>query len=289
MKTDELFYELFKIDPSSLFRLAQLELEGTYTFESITVKSTEKRIDGFCQRIDGTGPNLFVEIQGYPDPKIYWRSLRELATYYEATDDSAPFVLLLIFLDPADDPDTFPFMATRPPHQVIRISLLEGLNAITGNSGILTVLKPLVTAKRAIPEQLQAWKSELDALPLPEARIHHLVELLEYAIRQRLPELSEKEVQAMLHLTPIEETVAGKELIQITEQRAIKQGLQEGRVKGRQEGLSKGELIGEIRALQKILKRPITPLPLLARKGQKTLKALLAELEAALSPTPPLS
>ena len=82
----------------------------------------------------------------------------------------------------------------------------------------------------------------------------------------------------MLHLTPIEETVIGRELIEIGEKK--------GRQKGRQEGLSKGELIGEIRALQKVLKRSVTPLPLLARKGQKSLKALLAELEAALSSAP---
>ena len=34
MKTDELFYELFKVDPKSVFRLVQLELEGEYIFES---------------------------------------------------------------------------------------------------------------------------------------------------------------------------------------------------------------------------------------------------------------
>ena len=56
MKTDELFYELFKVDPKSVFRLVQLEVEGEYTFESLTIKTTEKRLDGFCKRIDGTGP-----------------------------------------------------------------------------------------------------------------------------------------------------------------------------------------------------------------------------------------
>lgn len=72
MKTDELLYELFTIDPKSLFRLAQLEIEGEYTFESITVKTIEKRIDGFLKRTDDVGPNVFAELQGYPDQKIYW-------------------------------------------------------------------------------------------------------------------------------------------------------------------------------------------------------------------------
>jgi hypothetical protein len=73
MKTDSLFYKLFKIDPRSLFRLTGLDIQGEYEFESITAKTTEKRFDGFLKRKDGTGPNIFSEFQGWDDSKIYWR------------------------------------------------------------------------------------------------------------------------------------------------------------------------------------------------------------------------
>ncbi len=63
MKTDELFYELFRLDPRCLFELTQLELEGEYAFESITIKTTEKRMDGFFKPEDGKGPIGFVEVQ----------------------------------------------------------------------------------------------------------------------------------------------------------------------------------------------------------------------------------
>ena len=36
MKTDELFYELFRFSPDSLLELIQLEVRGVYRFESIT-------------------------------------------------------------------------------------------------------------------------------------------------------------------------------------------------------------------------------------------------------------
>lgn len=49
--------------------------------------------------------------------------------------------------------------------------------------------------------------------------------------------------------------------------------------KGVKQGLNKGEVIGEIRATQKFLKRPVTPLAQLARKSLKTLKTMLRELE----------
>ena len=55
MKTDELLYELVRLDPTSVFRLVQLDLEGEYAFESITLKTIEKRIDGFLKRTDGPG------------------------------------------------------------------------------------------------------------------------------------------------------------------------------------------------------------------------------------------
>ena len=51
----------------------------------------------------------------------------------------------------------------------------------------------------------------------------------------------------------------------------------------REEGRQEGELIGEIRATQKFLKRPMTPVDDLAPKSLKALKAMLQELEADLA------
>jgi len=281
MKTDELFYEVFKIDPQSLFHLVQLPMEGIYSFESITVKSTEKRIDGFCKRIDGAGPHVFLEIQGYDDPKIYWRALREVCTYYEQNDDSVPFVLIVLFLDAAYDPGNFPLAEVKPPHQFLTGNLIDCLQRLGEHAGVLTVLKPfVVTRKEQLVEEIPEWKRELRALPFPKETIQRLLGLLEYLILQRFPTIKRKELESMLHLTPIEETVIGKELIEIGERK----GRQEGRQEGRREGISKGKLIGEIQALQKVLRRPVTPETLLARKGRKTLKAILAELEAEALP-----
>jgi len=86
----------------------------------------------------------------------------------------------------------------------------------------------------------------------------------------------------MLHLTPIEKTVIGQELIQIGKQEGRQEGIQEGRQEGEKRGLTKGELIGEIRAMQKVLKRPVSPTLTLARKSVKALKSMLREFEAEL-------
>ncbi len=43
MKTDALFYELFRLDPRSLFQLVKLNVRGQYVFESIRMQSVPGR------------------------------------------------------------------------------------------------------------------------------------------------------------------------------------------------------------------------------------------------------
>lgn len=177
MKTDELLYEVFRLDPKSVFRLAQFDLEGEYTFESITLKTTEKRIDGFLKRTDGVGPNVFVEFQGWDDPKIYWRSFREVCMFYEERNDPAPFILMIVFIDAKYDPGNPPITQVESPNQFFRLNLIDALKAVTRSPGILTVLKPLVSPKREVIEHIQEWKTDVLSLPLPDEKLQKIIEL----------------------------------------------------------------------------------------------------------------
>ncbi len=104
MKTDTLFYELFKFDPQSLFDLIGLEPEDEYVFESITTKTTEKRMDGYFRSKNGRAGNLFAEFQAYPDGRIYWRFFREISTWYGQNDEDKPFTAVVLFRDKSPDP-----------------------------------------------------------------------------------------------------------------------------------------------------------------------------------------
>ena len=83
----------------------------------------------------------------------------------------------------------------------------------------------------------------------------------------------------MLKLTPLEETVAGKELIQIGKS----QGLEEGREEGLEKGLEKGKLIGQIHMTQNLLKQERTPREELIRKSKEELQSLLQQLQSQLN------
>ena len=165
MKTDSLFYELFKLHPASLFELAGIEADGEYVFESITVKSTEKRTDGFFRRRDGKGSNFFLS---------------------------------------------------------------------------------------------------------------------------RFPEMTRKEIEKMIQLTPLDKTVAGQELIQMGMEKGfidgiekgILKGIEKGRIEGLEKGIEKGKVIGKIHLAQRFLKRRVTSEKKLRDQSLKELRAILKQLEA---------
>jgi predicted transposase YdaD len=283
MKTDALFYELFRLEPQSLFDLVRLKMEGDYAFESITVKTIEKRCDGFLKRTDNQGPNVFLEVQGYDDPGIYWRLFREVCAWYEQSDSSAPFLAIVLFTDARYVPKECPFVHVAPPHQFFQYDLADCLKALGDNSGPLTVLKPLVLEdKRQLPELVPQWKAEIDALAISAEKAQCYEELLEYAILQRFPQMTLKEVQQMIQLTPLEKTVAVQELILMSIQKGKKEGKKEGKEEGKEEGLKKGELIGEIRAFERILKQPQSHVDELVQKSLKELRVILKRLKSEL-------
>ena len=99
------------------------------------------------------------------------------------------------------------------------------------------------------------WKDTLERLDSPESEKKHLRELLTYAIVEKFSKLTREEIEKMLKLTPLDETVAEKELIQIGKS----QGLEEGLQKGLEKGMEKGKVIGQIQMAQKLLKQEVTP------------------------------
>ena len=70
----------------------------------------------------------------------------------------------------------------------------------------------------------------------------------------------------MIQLTPLEKTVAGKELIRM----------------GFGDGIEKGELIGKIHTTQRFLRLPLTPKEKLLKHGIRKLKIILEKLETEL-------
>ena len=76
MRTDDLFFEFFKLVPEATFELFQFKAACAYKFEAPVVKKeikkVERRMDGMLKPRKAGYPHYFVEFQGYNDKSIYW-------------------------------------------------------------------------------------------------------------------------------------------------------------------------------------------------------------------------
>ena len=218
MRTDALFYELFQTAPQTFFELIQVTPTCTYRFESITVKASEKRIDGVIEPTDEQQPVYFLEVQAFPDDTIYWRTLREVATYFEqrpARNDNWQAVVL--WLNKADDPGlrTLKPLAYKPASRLVAVDLIKLLKKLPETSLARNVLRPLLAkSEREVRQHVVQWATNIRQTPnLDPQTEEKLVAILSQLVEQKFRSLSYKELANMLRLTPLEETISGQELI----------------------------------------------------------------------------
>ena len=84
MKTDSLFYELFRRWPGVALDLAGLNpaLADHYQFRAEEIKQTALRLDGLLTPADDSdNPTLFIGVQFQPDETLYRRLLAEITLY----------------------------------------------------------------------------------------------------------------------------------------------------------------------------------------------------------------
>jgi predicted transposase YdaD len=211
-----------------------------YRYDSPVVKTSERRLDGFLEPLQAGCPYYFVEVQGYYDDRIYWRGLHPVTRYHETRSDldGQDWRLIVFFLDKAYDPGvaTLGPLAAGSKRWLSRGVLPSLLARLPQSSPSLNVLRPLaVRTVNQVRRQGPVWVQSIRELTaLDERQRNGLVDLLVKFVVQRFVDLPYKEVEAMLKLTPLEQTRAGQELIQL--------GIEEGRQEGRQEGLREGIL-----------------------------------------------
>lgn len=217
MQSDALFYELFQAAPRVFFELLQITPPCAYRFESITVKTAEKRIDGVLEPTQIGQPIYFLEVQAFPDEVIYWRVMREVATYFEQRPNrkNEAWQAIVLWLDTNDDPGfgTLSSLATENAPKLVTVGLRKLLDKLGENSLALNVLRPFtVDNEYQVRHNLQQWVDNIhntaDLTPDAEER---LLTVLVQFIEQRFPHLNYKELSQMLRLTPFKETQSFRE------------------------------------------------------------------------------
>ncbi len=219
MRSDALFYELFQTAPQTFFELLQITPPCPYRFESLTVKSAEKRIDGILEpEVDGE-TIYFLEIQAYFENTIYWRTLRETATYFEQRPHlwDNEWQAVVLFLKQTHNPGfrTLSGLAFGPSPRLIAVDLIELLPRLDETSLTLNVLRPLIVDHETeVRDNVLTWATSIrQATGLNEPAKRRLIAILAQFIEQKFKALTYKELSQMLELTPLEETISGREIL----------------------------------------------------------------------------
>jgi predicted transposase/invertase (TIGR01784 family) len=210
LKTDTIYYQLFKRFPSLIFTLLdhQPERARDYRFESIEVKETSFRIDGVFLPPVGVSPRIvyFAEVQFQNDESLYFRFFSETSLYLHRNQEHFDdWFGVIIFSSRSIEPENVNIhRSILNGSQVQRIYLDELSDPSEQPIGIrlmqLTIMSPEQTPEQARALIRQANEGDAGFLSKKE-----IIDMVCTIAVYKFSKLSRDEVEAMLGLR-LEET-----------------------------------------------------------------------------------
>jgi predicted transposase/invertase (TIGR01784 family) len=235
LKTDTIYYQLFKRFPSLIFTLLdhQPERARDYRFESIEVKETSFRIDGVFLPPEGISPRVvyFGEVQFQKDESLYFRFFAETSLYLHRNQDLFDdWFGVIIFASRSIEPENIHIHHSMlNGTQVQRIYLDELSDPSEQPIGIrlmqLTIMSPEQAPEQARELIRQANEEDTGFLSKKE-----IIDMVCTIAVYKFSKLSRDEVAAMLGLR-LEET------------KVYQEASAEGEERGRQEGLQREQAL----------------------------------------------
>jgi predicted transposase/invertase (TIGR01784 family) len=231
LKTDSIFFQIFKTDPGILFELLGLpsDLAQGYEFRSVEIKQRAFRIDGvFLPKPDAADQTVwFLEVQFQDDPKFYPRFFGEIYFYLDLYQETEDWQAVVIFPSRNIEPKKqHLYRANLNSDQVHRIYLDDLSGVPTESLGVGLMQLILADSVDAVI-QAQALLSKARTQDQTDSKITAIIELIETIVVYKFPQLSREEIERMLGLSELRET------------KVYQEALQEGRQDGEQTGALK--------------------------------------------------
>jgi len=238
VKTDTLFYSLFKEFPSIFFELINQSTEQatTYQFTSREIKQLAFRLDGlfFPKTENPENPLYVVEVQFQPDEDLYYRIFAELFLYLRQDKPSCPWRVVVIYPTrriEREQPLQFRELFTR----VQRIYLDELGDDASDSLGV-NIVKLVIENQQTAPERARTLIEQAQAQITDQTTQRNLIDLIETIIVYKLPQKSREEIEAMLGLSELKQTKVYQE--------AKQEGLDEGQLKAKLEAIPRMMQLG---------------------------------------------
>ena len=210
MKTDAIFYAIFKEFPSIFFEFIGKLNTNTNAYEFIApeIKQRAFRLDGIFSPL-GEFPHeplYFVEIQFYKDEAFYDRFFTSIFLYFSQYQPPNPDWYAIVIYDKRSNEASFPsrYRALLEPH--LRRFYLDELGEEADESLGVGIVRLVVESEHKAGE-LAKQLVDRTREELTDALIQRKVlEFIETIIVYKFPNLSREEVEAMLDLNIIRQT-----------------------------------------------------------------------------------
>lgn len=207
MKTDSLFYRLFKNAPELVLELANLKYTGGqgYRFCSEEIKQTAFRLDGILTppQENIVLPVIFVEVQFQPDPNFYSRFFCEIFFYLHQNRPIQPWQAIIIYPTRQVETDGSLHYSTLLESERIKRIYLEDLKDTPMDRMELQLIQLIVVEEEKAIIAAQNLLKRIKIQTNQETAKHWL-EWVETILVYKLPRLSREEIQKMLGYNDIE-------------------------------------------------------------------------------------
>ena len=224
VKTDAIFYEIFKAIPNIFFELiGQSNINSNaYEFTAPELKQTSLRLDGvFLTRQEFSNqPLYFVETQFYKDEEFYDRLFTGIFLFFSQYRPPNADWFAVVIYDRRSNEATLPprYRALVEPH-LRRFYLNETEEATEETLGVKIVRLVVASQQKTgeLAKQLVSQAREELTDPLIQQKV---IEFIETIVVYKFPNMSREEIEAMLNISLLRETRVYQEAAEEGELRA---------------------------------------------------------------------
>lgn len=243
MKTDVIFYQLFKEFPHIFFELiGKPETNiAAYQFDAPSVKQRSFSLDGVFSTVPGcdTEPLYFLEVQCYEDDNFYDRLFPEIFLYFGQYQPKNSDWYAIVIYDRASHDSTIPERYRHLSQFHLQRIYLDEIDSEADEFLGIGILKLIVDSPTKVKKRApKLVRKTYDRFADPIER-DNVLEWIETIVTYQFPALSQREVKKMLQLEELKQTRVYQE--------GLEQGLEQGEQQGRQ--AAKLEMVPVLREL----------------------------------------
>ena len=239
MKTDSIFYRLFKTFPEIFFELIDRNPSesSVYKFSSVELKQTAFRIDGlFLPTVNRVEyPIFFLEVQFQKDPEFYARFFCEIFLYLRLYAPTQAWQAVVIFARRSLEPTKVePYRALLELPQVARL-YLDQLEDVAEQSLGIGVVKLIVETKKRTPKRVKQLVEKARSELVDERLQQEVLDLIGTIVLYKLPSISRQEFAKMFTRDDLRKTRYYQELRQEVKEEVKEEVKQEVKEEVKQE------------------------------------------------------